>query len=101
MRDSADSADYGITRRGKKKRGKFDDDQAIYAKRDRHLPRLRAEDANDATDRLSEGDRWSTWDQTENLVTNDGARRPTRGGAARDGMSRARRRVGSLSRLRN
>jgi RIO kinase 1 len=63
MRDSADSDDYGVTRRGKR-RGKFDDDQATYAKRDRHLPRLRAEDANEATDGLSEGDRWSTWDQS-------------------------------------
>ena len=62
MRDSADSADYGVTRRGKK-RGKFDDEYT-YAKRDRHLPRLRAEDANDATDGLPEGDRWSTWDQS-------------------------------------
>jgi RIO kinase 1 len=64
MRDSADSDDYGVTRRGKKKRGKFYDDQATYAKRDRHLPRLRAEDASDAVDGLPEGDRWSTWDQS-------------------------------------
>jgi RIO kinase 1 len=64
MRDSADFDDYGVTRRGRKKRGKFEDDQATYAKRDRHLPRLRAEDANDAIDGLSEGDRWSTWDQS-------------------------------------
>jgi RIO kinase 1 len=64
MRDSADFDDYGVTRRGKKKRGKFDDYQATYAKRDRHLPRLRAEGANDAADGLSEGDRWSTWDQS-------------------------------------
>jgi RIO kinase 1 len=62
MRNSADSDDYGVTRRGKK-RGKFDDDSA-FAKRDRHLPRLRAEDAGDATDGLPEGDRWSTWDQS-------------------------------------
>jgi RIO kinase 1 len=64
MRDSADFGDHGVTRRGNKKRGKFEDDQATYAKRDRHLPRLRAEDANHATDGLSEGDRWSTWDQS-------------------------------------
>jgi RIO kinase 1 len=62
MRDSADSGDYGVTRRGNK-RGKFDDEFS-YAKRDRHLPRLQAEDANDATDGLPEGDRWSTWDQS-------------------------------------
>jgi RIO kinase 1 len=63
MRDSADSDDYGVTRRSKK-RGKFHDDEPTYAKRDRHLPRLAAQDADDATDRLPEGDRWSTWDQS-------------------------------------
>jgi RIO kinase 1 len=63
MRDSADSDAYGVTRRGRK-RGKFDDDQPAYARRDRHLPRLEAEDAYDATDGLPEGDRWSTWDQS-------------------------------------
>ena len=64
MRYSADSDDdYGVTRRGKK-RGKFRYDEATYEKRDRHLPRLRAEDAGDATDGLPEGDRWSTWDQS-------------------------------------
>jgi len=63
MRDSADSDDYGVTRRGRRKRGKFDD-ESTFAKRDRHLPRLRAEDAHDATDGLPEGDRWSTWDHS-------------------------------------
>ena len=63
MRDSADSDDYGVTRRGKK-RGKFHDDEAVFAKRDRHRPRLEAEDARDATDSLPEGDRWSIWDQS-------------------------------------
>jgi len=63
MRDSADSGDYGVTRRGRK-RGKFDDDAPAYVRRDRHRPRLQAEDANDATDGLPEGDRWSTWDQS-------------------------------------
>src|SRR5512146_2771057 len=67
MRDSADF-DYGVTRPGRrgnsKKRGKFYDDESGYAKRDRHLPRLAAEDANDETDGLPEGDRWSTWDQS-------------------------------------
>ena len=63
MRYSADSDGYGVTRRGKK-RGKFNDDQPGYIKRDRHLPRLAAEDARDATDGLPEGDRWSTWDQS-------------------------------------
>src|SRR6516165_4994322 len=67
MRDSADSDDYGVTRRvksGKSKRGKFYDDEQTYAKRDRHLPKLAAEDAHDDTDGLPEGDRWSTWDQS-------------------------------------
>ena len=63
MRDSADSDDYGVTRRGRK-RGKFYDDDRAYVKRDRHLPRLQAEDAHDAADGLPEGDRWSTWDQS-------------------------------------
>jgi RIO kinase 1 len=62
MRDSADSYEYGVARRGK--RGKFNDDESVYAKRDRHLPRLAAEDAHDEVDGLTEGDRWSTWDQS-------------------------------------
>src|SRR5580693_3266797 len=66
MRDSADSDDYGVTRRGRK-RGKFDDYDRTYVKRDRHLPRLQAEDAHDATDGLPDGDRWSTWDQSTPL----------------------------------
>ena len=63
MRDSADFDDSGVTRRGRR-RGKFNDDAPAYAKRDRLLPRLEAEDAADATDGLPEGDRWSTWDQS-------------------------------------
>jgi hypothetical protein len=87
MRDSADSGDYGVTRRGKQ-RGKFRYDEATYQKRDRHRPRLQAEDASDATDGLPEGDRWSTWDQTENLVSNDlraelAGRRPQKLAASR------------------
>jgi len=62
MRDSADSYEYGVARRGK--RGKFNDYESVYAKRDRHLPRLAAEDAYDEVDGLPEGDRWSTWDQS-------------------------------------
>jgi hypothetical protein len=68
MRYSADSDDYGVSRRGKK-RGKFYADEPSYAKRNRHLPRLAPENAGDATDGLPAGDRWSTWDQTENLVS--------------------------------
>jgi RIO kinase 1 len=68
MRESADFDDYGVTRPGKgghsKRRGPFDDDQPAYVKRNRHLPRLEAEDAGDQVDGLPEGDRWSTWDQS-------------------------------------
>src|SRR6201996_8621445 len=70
MRDSADFDDYGVSRPGSggkrnksKKRDRFDDEQT-FAKRNRHLPRLEAEDAHDDTDGLPEGDRWSTWDQS-------------------------------------
>src|ERR1700756_191713 len=63
MRDSADSYDYGVTRRGKK-RGKSPRTGPAYPKRDRHPRRLEAEDAGDTTDGLPEGDRWSTWDQS-------------------------------------
>jgi RIO kinase 1 len=66
MRDSADSDDYGVIGRGRK-RGRFDDADRAYVKRDRHRPRLQAEDAHDATDGLPEGDRWSTWDQSTPL----------------------------------
>ncbi len=70
MRDSADSNEYGVTRRGSK-RGKFRYDEATYEKRDRHLPRLQAEDAHDAVDGLPEGDRWSTWDTLSVRLRND------------------------------
>lgn len=66
MRNRADSYDpgYGRVRRARgNRRGKFDAEET-YAKRDRHRPRLRAEDARDDTDGLPEGDRWSTWDQS-------------------------------------
>jgi len=63
MRDSADSDDYGVIRRGKRP-GKFRYDEATYEKRNRHQPKLAAEDAHDDTDGLPEGDRWSTWDQS-------------------------------------
>ena len=79
MRDSADSYDpaYGRLRRaGGNKRGRFD--EATYEKRNRHRPGLVAEDANDHTDGLPEGDRWSTWDQTEILVPNVRPSKPVR-----------------------
>lgn len=47
--------------RGKRR---FDDDEATYLRRDRHRPRLAAEDASDAVDGVVDGDRWSTWDQS-------------------------------------
>src|ERR1700743_3284732 len=62
MRDSADSDDYGVTRRGRK-RGKFYDDEQVFARRS-PVRRMEAEDAADDTDGLPEGDRWSTWDQS-------------------------------------
>ncbi len=69
MRDSADSYDpaFGRVRRARSKRQrKFYqpyDDEATYVKRAWELSRLVAADADDATDGLPEGDRWSTWDQ--------------------------------------
>ncbi len=40
-----------------------DDDESGFAKRDRHRARLAPEGASDAADGVTEGDRWSTWDQ--------------------------------------
>src|SRR6266516_3267036 len=70
MRDSADSYDpaFGRVRRARSKRQrKFYqpyDDEATYVKRAWELQRLVGADADDATDGLPEGDRWSTWDQS-------------------------------------
>jgi RIO kinase 1 len=63
---SFDASEPNRARESRGKRGKraFDDYEQTFAKRDRHLPRLAAEDANDATDGLPAGDRWSTWDQS-------------------------------------
>jgi len=70
VRDSADSCDpaYGNVHRvrranSKRQRNQYDDEETC-AKRDRHVQRLAAHDAGDATDGLPEGDRWSTWDQS-------------------------------------
>jgi len=41
-----------------------DDDQPRFAKRRRNRPRLKPLEVIDATDRLPDGDRWSTWDQS-------------------------------------
>lgn len=70
MRGSADSddfydAEYAYPRRGKRgNRKRIYDNEASFAKRDRHRRRLAAEDAGDATDGLPDGHRWSTWDQS-------------------------------------
>jgi RIO kinase 1 len=40
------------------------DDEPTFAKRNRHRRRLPPADARDHIDRLPEGDRWSTWDQS-------------------------------------
>jgi RIO kinase 1 len=53
--------DPEYTRRRAKPR--FDDEPA-YAKRNRHRRRLQSLDSFDATDGLSAGERWSTWDQS-------------------------------------
>jgi RIO kinase 1 len=54
--------DRTVNRRGRRR--SHYDDEATFAKRDRHLPALPAADALDAVDGLPEGDRWSTWDQS-------------------------------------
>ena len=64
--------DYSFNRRAKRRFrpddgdeefAAADDDEPVFAKRNRHLRRLPAPDAFDAADGLPEGDRWSTWDQ--------------------------------------
>ncbi|HTW04566.1 MAG TPA: RIO1 family regulatory kinase/ATPase [Streptosporangiaceae bacterium] len=42
----------------------FDDDEPVFAKRNRHRRRLPAANAFDRVDGLPEGDRWSTWDES-------------------------------------
>jgi RIO kinase 1 len=42
----------------------YDADEPTFAKRNRHRRRLPPADARDHIDRLPEGDRWSTWDQS-------------------------------------
>ena len=51
--------DHGSVRRGKRR---FDDDEATFAKRNRHLGSLPSEE--DVVGGPPEGDRWSTWDQS-------------------------------------
>jgi RIO kinase 1 len=47
----------------RRRKWRFDDEEPVFAKRDRHRRSLPAEDAHDAVDGLSLGDRWSSWDQ--------------------------------------
>jgi RIO kinase 1 len=53
--------DFAHQRRGKRR---FDDDEPSFAKRDRNRRRLRSLDDIDVADGLSDGQRWSTWDQS-------------------------------------
>jgi len=52
--------DFAYQRRGKRQ---FDD-EPTFAKRDRHRRRLRPLAETDVADGLSDGQRWSTWDQS-------------------------------------
>jgi RIO kinase 1 len=47
----------------RRRKRRFDDEEPVFAKRDRHRRSLPAEDAHDAVDGLPAGDRWSSWDQ--------------------------------------
>jgi RIO kinase 1 len=63
VRDVSHSYEYHRERRRDKRR--FGDDEPLFQKRQRHVRGLPSVDANDATDGLPEGDRWSTWDQPD------------------------------------
>jgi RIO kinase 1 len=58
--------DRAYDRRARDRRGKrrFDDDDPVFLKRQRHRPSLPPEDACHRADGLADGDRWSTWDQS-------------------------------------
>ncbi len=43
---------------------RYEDNEATFAKRDRHIARLAPADAHDSTDGVVDGDRWSTWDES-------------------------------------
>ena len=53
--------EFAYQRRSKRR---FDDDEPSFAKRDRHRRRLRPLDEIDVADGLTDGQRWSTWDQS-------------------------------------
>ena len=63
---------FSFARRGEitSRRGKqrFDDDEPTTAKRVRGRRSLPPIEVFDATDGLPEGDRWSTWDQSETPI---------------------------------
>jgi RIO kinase 1 len=63
VRDLPHSYEYHRERRRDNRR--FGDDEPLFQKRQRHVRGLPPVDANDATDGLPEGDRWSTWDQPD------------------------------------
>jgi RIO kinase 1 len=48
----------------RRRRGRPDDDQPFFAKRDRHRRALPSLEDIDVADGLTAGDRWSTWDQS-------------------------------------
>ena len=70
---SSRRGEFTARRRGGKQR--FDDDEPTKAKRLRGRRALPPIEVFDATDGLPEGDRWSTWDQTDDLVPNVGTSR--------------------------
>jgi RIO kinase 1 len=47
----------------RRRKWRLDDEEPVFAKRDRHRRSLPAADAHDAVDGLPAGERWSTWDQ--------------------------------------
>ena len=64
MRD--DSASIRGSRPPRRGKPRFDDeDEPLFAKRNRHRRRLPSLEVLDSTDHLPEGDRWSTWDQPD------------------------------------
>ena len=58
------------SRARRRSKQRFDDDEPTTFKRVRGRRALPPIEDWDATDGLPEGDRWSTWDQTKNLITN-------------------------------